>query len=501
MDITKILTSFKIDPKSTLPMYLQIANCLAAKIIDLHIPSGTKLPPERILSQTLGVSRTTAINAYKLLEDRSLVSTKIGSGTYVTAAGSSPSPSIPWEQLFIPQYNSPLSSLLRTMVASPTAENAISLAAGMPDPALYPLDIIESAFKRSNYQLNAADFGHIHTEGYQPLRHSLSKWLVKTGVPSRPDNLLIVSGSQQGLYLIVKTFIEPRDYIVVESPTYLGAIQAFESAGARVLCLPQTNGYDLSMLEDYLVRYRPKLFYTIPTFQNPTGRVASLRERQDLIRLASRHRLVIIEDDPYSQLYYNQQPPPTLKALDTYGGVIYLGTFSKILFPGLRIGWVNAPHSVINRLAQEKQYIDLHSNNIAQTFLNTFLEEDYLPGHLNTVRTEYKKRRDTMANALKRYCGDYVNFELSEGGFYLWCTIAPPASPTELLRQSTAAGVSFVPGEAFYTNGAISREIRLCFATHNESRLAEGIRLLGRILASGCTGTPSASPSTGLPII
>jgi DNA-binding transcriptional MocR family regulator len=450
----------------------------------------------------LGISRTTTINAYRLLEERGLVATRVGSGTYVAGLSHSEqqAAAVPWEQLFTPQYKSPLASLLRTLIATPTADAVISFAAGMADPALYPLGIIAAAAQDGKYPLDNADLGYLPTEGYLPLRHSLAAWLGRQGTAATADNILIVSGAQQGLYLVVKSFVEPRDYVVVESPTYLGAIQILESSGARVLCLPQ-GSLDFAVLEDYLIRYRPKLFYTVPTFQNPTGRVMTLADRQELIRLAARHRLVIVEDDPYGQLYYGQQPPPPLKNLDTYGGVIYLGTFSKTVFPGLRTGWVTAAPQVINRLAQEKQYIDLHSNNICQRIMHICLAEDSLSGHLATVRREYKKRRDAMASAIRRYCNDYLDFDLPTGGFFLWCSVKPPASPAELLRRAAAAGVSFVPGEAFYPNGAATREIRLCYATHGEDRIGEGIRILGRILASGAANAAIPSSAAGRPII
>ncbi|MBP2643875.1 MAG: transcriptional regulator, GntR family with aminotransferase domain containing protein [Firmicutes bacterium] len=504
MDITKILSGINVDPNSSAPMYLQIANSLSAKIKEYTLPDNTKLLPERELARLLGVSRTTIINAYRLLEERGLVATRIGSGTYVSKldVADQPTNDMPWEQLFSPQYKSPLSSLLRSLVAIPTADETISFAAGMPDPALYDLKIIEKTLVSNNHMLETTDFGHIPIEGYPPFRQSLATWQTAQGIYATPDNILIVSGSQQGLYLVVKTFVEPADYVIVESPTYLGAIQVLEAAGARILCLPQSGGnLNFEALEDYLIRYRPKLFYTIPTFQNPTGQVMSLQHRQELIRLAARYRLVIVEDDPYSQLYYGEQPPPSLKSLDNYGGVIYLSTFSKILFPGLRTGWVTAVPQVINRLAQEKQYIDLHSNNLSQIILHACLTQDYLANHLSYIRKEYKKRRDTLAGAIRKYCGTYLDFELPEGGFYLWCNVRPPAAPAELLRHSAAAGVTFVPGEAFYLNNTESQQIRLCFATHDEARLSEGIRRLAKIFNSGIANVTYSSGTFGRPLI
>lgn len=502
MDITKLLCGIRSTDATNAPLYVQIANSLAAKIQDATLPLGTKLPPERELARILEVSRTTAINAYRLLEERGLITTRVGSGTYVAslAAGSDQTSSVPWEQLFIPQYKSPLSSLIRTLIDTPTADQTISFAAGLPDPAYYPVTMMTAGLAGNAQTMDWADFGHISTEGYLPFRRSLLAWLQQIGIETTLDNILIASGSQQGLYLVIKTFVEPNDYVILESPTYLGAIQILEASGAKILYLPQSDRLDLAVFEDYLIRYRPKLFYTIPTFQNPTGKVVSLTERQEVIRLAARYRLAIIEDDPYSQLYYGQQPPPSLKALDTYGGVIYLGTFSKIVMPGLRTGWVVAAPQVINRLAQEKQYIDLHSSNLSQIVLHSFLSENALPAHLTTVRKIYKSRRDAMITALRRYCKSLV-FTPAEGGFYLWCRFSPTISPGELYRRAATAGVTFVPGAAFYRSGTDSHEMRLCFSTHDEASITEGIRIIGRILSSGATDMPVSPSQTGKPII
>lgn len=502
MDITKIVSNLQLTPNSSAPLYLQLANNFASRILDSAIPAGTKLPPERELARLLDISRTTTLNAYRILEERGLITTRRGSGTYVNDLSRNQTTyTMPWEQLFTPQYTSPLSSLLRTLVATPTAHNTISLAAGMPDPALYPLSFLENVSSSKAHPLDPTDMGYISTEGYFPLRRAIATWHTNQGQRTSPDNILIVSGSQQGLYLTIKAFVEPRDFVIVESPTYLGAIQILEAAGARMLCLPKTNELDLTVLEDYLIRYRPKLFYTIPTFQNPTGRVMSLQNRQDLIRLAARHNLVIIEDDPYGQLYYGQQPPPPLKYLDNYGGVIYLGSFSKILAPGLRTGWVTAAPAVINRLAQEKQYIDLHSNNLSQRILHICLETNVLTDHLCMVRTEYKKRRDAMVSAARHYCGNQLQFTTPEGGFYLWCNVTVPVSAPELLHRAAAAGVSYVPGEAFYSNQSTNTEIRLCFSTHSEDRLVAGMRILGRVLTTCTTCPPSCADLARRPII
>jgi DNA-binding transcriptional MocR family regulator len=487
MDISKHLSEAKLDPTASRPLYLQMAELLSDKIQNHLLPAGTKLPPERELAAFFGVSRTTSINAYRYLEQQGLVTTKVGSGTYVAELSTSREDAlsgVPWLQLFTPSPQTTLASILRELLDIDVSSGNISLAAGMPDPAYYPISYFQDLFSGEMKRLNRADLGHIPTEGYGPLRRSVAGLLAGKGIAVAKDNILIASGSQQGLYLISKVLLEPDDYVVVESPTFIGAHQVFHNSGARVLNLPISGTFPFALLEDYLIRHRPKLLYLIPTFHNPTGRVLPENERRELLQLAARHRLVILEDDPYSDLYYGEQPPPpSLKAMDTYGGVIYLSTFSKNLCPGLRTGYVAAHPALINRMALDKQFIDLHSNNLAQWLVHRLLEEGALPAHLAFVRTEYKKRRDTLVKALRRFCGEKLVFDLPEGGFYLWCRIQAPVLSSRLLHEAAKAGLSFVPGEAFYSTPDGDREMRLCFTTHNEDILSEGARRLAEVLA------------------
>lgn len=488
MDISKHFFQNQVDHQSSKPLYLQIQEIIIEKIKNHHLPPGSKLPPERELASYFSVSRTTAINAYRHLEQQGFIQTKVGSGTYVAASAPSTidtPPPMPWHQLFSPQPQSPVSSILKELVSTPASDYNISLAAGMPDPAFYPIDFFSNLFHKNKGSIDPVDFGYISIEGYAPLRQILARMHSnKSAMPVSSDNILILSGSQQGIYLISKVFLQPGDCVIVESPTYIGAIQIFHNAGVRILTLPAHSSLPLALLEDYLIRYRPKLFYTIPTFQNPNGRVIPLKERQELLTLAARHQLIIIEDDPYSELYYNEPPPPSLKALDTHGGVIYLGTFSKTICPGLRTGWMIAPPTVINRIALEKQYVDLHSNNLSQWLLHLFLQEGVLDGHLATIRKEYKKRRNAMANSIQRHCNSNLDFSLPTGGFYLWCKLQTGVTSSLLLHEARKNGVSFVPGEAFYTDQSNLNQLRLCFATHPEAKLEEGIKRLSKTLSS-----------------
>lgn len=478
MDLANFLNEH-LQPSSTQPIYKQLAALLAAAIKNGQLLTGQRLPPERRLADELQLSRTTIVNAYRLLEQEGKVTSLIGSGTYVGENTSAPLPPMPWGQLLQPHLRSPLSSILRSLLAVSATADSISLAAGMPDPSLYPLSLLQ----HFQEPIAPADLGYLPIEGYAPLRHALAGWLQNRGLYVNPDELMILSGSQQGLYLICRSFIAPGDSIVVESPSYLGAIQLFQAAGARLLPLPGTlDTASLPVLEDYLIRYRPKLFYLGSTFQNPTGRIVNLAVRKPLLALAAKHRLVIIEDDPYGHFDYERCAPPPLKSQDAYGGVLYLGSASKMFFPGLRIGWLAAPAEVLNRLAEEKQYADLHSNNLGQWLLSRYLSSGEADRHIESINRIYRARRDALAQALKRYCGQELAFETPDGGFYLWCRLKHGGSAQALLYEATQRGVSFVPGEAFYADRTSSDEFRLCFATCDEQKLELAAQRLGQAL-------------------
>ncbi len=483
MDISKLIIHTKLDTAS--PYYLQIAALIKSKIVDGSLEAGEKLPAERELALLFEVSRTTAINAYRHLEKDGYVSIKNGSGTYVSdrySFESSTNTEIPWPQLLKPYIQSSMASLMSELMVSNVLEDKISLDAGMPDPDYYPVDIFSKLHRDYSAELDPRDFGHIPIHGYEPLRHTITQMLASEGIRCHADEVVILSGSQQGLYLTARVLIEPGDYVIIQAPTYLGAIQVFQSLGARVLSLPQREDFPLEILEDYLARYRPKLLYCIPTFRNPDGTVMNTGERKKLIQLAARYRLAILEDDPYSNYYYEDTPPASLKSLDDYGGVVYLSTFSKILMPGLRLGYMVAHPSLVNRIILEKQYVDLHSNNISQWLLDLFIKDGYLANHLIKMRGIYRNRRNVMVDALNLGLKSKLSFQIPQGGFYVWCKINENLSPKKRLQEALKMGVSFVPGEAFYAAAGEEYEFRLCFSRHNEKIILEGISRLEKAI-------------------
>lgn len=481
MDISKFLSEFNCNSLSKQPMYKQILDYIKNGIITGTIPDQTKLPSERELASLYKVSRTTIINAYRQLEQQGFVQSKLGSGTYaVKLEDNQPEPTkkLWWPHMVKPCLQTPLSSWISELSSNQIDTNKISLDAGMPEPKFFPIAIFQQLMNENISYLNPHDLGHIAAEGYWPLRHSILDYVLAKNIKAEIDNIAVVSGSQQGLFILSQILLEPGDYVIMETPSYVGAIQIFKGAKARILSLPQEDGFSFSALEDYLVRYRPKLLYLSSTFQNPTGRVLSLQERKELLKIAARHRLIIIEDDTYSELYYNESPPQSMKAMDNYDGVVYLSTFSKILFPGLRIGFIVGNETLIKRVAVERQYMDLHGSNIPQWLLHLYLEQNYLADHLKFIRKEYGNRQIIAARALREMLGDKIGFIQPDGGFYLWCKIHEPITSAKLLPEALKNGVSFVPGEAFYPLSDGSKEFRICFSSQNERSLLESIERL-----------------------
>jgi 2-aminoadipate transaminase len=353
----------ELDRESDLPLYLQISNQIRERIHTGDLPVGSKLPPERRLAAMLGVNRTTIVTAYRELAADGLVEGHVGRGTVVAdpdpdSGQSQHNQQIPWNQLFTSTTEVMNDPLLRDTTMISSRPDVISLATGIPSPELYPIELIRGLLDEALHTAGQALLQHCPTEGYGPLRRALGQWMAGDNRPVDPENVLVVAGSQQGLYLLARTLLDPDDLVVIESPSYLGALQVFRAAGARLLPIPvDSAGMRVGLLEDLLARRRPKLIYTLPSFQNPSGGTMSLDRRRRLLDLAERYRIPIIEDDPYSVLRYEGPPLPSLLEMDQRGVVIHLSTLSKILFPGFRIGWVAGPQQVQQDGAPESEIV------------------------------------------------------------------------------------------------------------------------------------------------
>jgi DNA-binding transcriptional MocR family regulator len=301
------------------------------------------------------------------------------------------------------------------------------------------------------------------------------------GVPV--ETVLVISGAQQGLDLLARCLIDPGDSVIVDRPGYLGAIQSFHAAGAKLIGWDIAKA-DVDELEDLLVRYRPKLIYTNPTFENPTGITMPVRTRRELLRLAERYRVPIVEDATYRELYFRDPPPPSLRDLDAPDIVIYLNSFSKVLAPGLRLGWLSAAPSIVDQMAIIKQRLDPHTQNLVQFAMATLIRDGSFEAHLGTLRTEHARRCTAMLASIQRHFPPgALQFARPQGGLYLWCRVAAHISTRSLLDRALAGGVAFVPGHAFYPDPAGDSELRICFSSVLPSAMDDAIRRLAKALA------------------
>ncbi len=323
-----------------------------------------------------------------------------------------------------------------------------------------------------------AALGLAPTEGQPALRRAIA---VRAGV--RPEQVLVVAGAQQGLDLVTRCLIDPGDAVVLDRPGYLGAIQTFRAAGAHLIGWDVAR-CDLDELEDLLLRYRPKLFYTTTTFQNPTGRTWPLRLRRELLEFVTRYRLPVVEDEPYRDLSFGAPPPPSLFTLDGGRCVIHIGTFSKTLAGGLRLGWLVANEAIVDQLALVKLRGDVCTASLTQLVIAEFLTSGRFDSHVATLRAEHARRHEAMLAALRRLPPGALTWAPVAGGLNLWCRLTPDLDPRDLCDAATAAGVAFVPGEHFYPDSADTGELRLCFSGVPAARIDEGIRRLGDLIRS-----------------
>ncbi len=478
----------RLDRASAVPLYRQVEAAIRARIGSRDLPVGTRLPPERKLATALGVDRTTVVAAYRELAADGLVSAHVGRGTTVAEPPPGPRRGEPeprggvvWDHLLTLRDEE--DPILARVSALTGREGVISFAGGAPARETYPIE----TFRRLVGEALGGDeagpglLGYSPPEGLPVLRDVLADRMGRRGVPVARRNLIVCAGSQQGLYLLARALVEPGDVVAVEAPTYLGALQVFRAVGARLVAIPaDRDGLDVGRLEDLLARRTVKLIYVLPTFQNPTGATMSLARRERLLAVARKHGVAIIEDDPYGDLRYGGEGMPSLLALDHGRGspVIYLSTFSKVLFPGFRLGWVAAPGAVVERLAWVKALVDLDTNPLAQWAVAEFIRRGDLDAHVASLGGHYRARRDALLGHLREIAGDRVSVRAPEGGFYLWVRLRGGVNARAVLAEAESLDVAFVPGEVFFAAGGGRESLRLAFSAVPPDGMAEGVRRL-----------------------
>ena len=469
-----------VDRESPTPIYLQIQNRIREMILAGELPPGFRLPPERRLADTLAVNRSTVLAAYRELKAEGLVDAHVGRGTVVLAQRygappAAPSGELPWRQLFRPDAVTQ-DPLVRDLLDLSDRPGLISFAAGLPAPELVPMEVLRRLLAETLERVGPDVMLHSPTEGLTPLREAIAHLMRSRGIDVAAGDVLVLSGSQQGIDLVARVLLEPGDVVVVEQPSFFGALQVFRAAQARLVGVPiDDDGMRPDALEAVLQRYRPKLIYTLPSFQNPSSALLSPARRQRLLELSYQYQVPILEDDPYSELAYEGPPPLPLRALDRGGQVMYLSTFSKLLFPGLRLGWIVAPPVMLRQLILAKQVVDLHSNTPGQWLLARFLQDGHYPVHVARVRKAYGARRDVVDRGLRAAAVPGLAWRRPAGGFYFWCRLPEGTATGRLLARAAEAGVSFLPGRACYVDDPGAGFVRLNFTYPPSDRIAEGV--------------------------
>jgi 2-aminoadipate transaminase len=368
----------------------------------------------------------------------------------------------------------------------------ISFAGGFPDPALFDADGIRIAADAALTQNPGAVLQYGATEGWQPLREQLSVFMKGKGATVAPDGLIVTTGSQQALDLIGKTMISPGDKVIVEAPTFLATIQCFRLYGADIISAPiDANGVRADELEKLILEHKPKLVYLIPTFGNPSGAMLSLERRKRILEIAAQTKTLIVEDDPYGELYFAKTaadaPPPSMLALsDNIPGsrewLAHCGSLSKVLSPGLRVGWMIAPPALLANATMCKQFSDAHTSNLTQATAAHYLTMNRMESALNVVRKTYAERAQVMAACLRKELGNAIEFNQPEGGMFFWTKLTEGRNASDFARRAIDKLVAFVPGAPFFANNPDLSTLRLSFATADVAKIEEGVARLGKAL-------------------
>ena len=395
---------------------------------------------------------------------------------------------------FADRLNNVETSAIRELFKLLGKPGIISFAGGFPDSTLFDVEGIRQATLAALEQDPGAALQYGATEGYGPLKEQLAAFMQAKGNHGvAADQLIVTTGSQQALDLIGKTMISPGDKVIVEGPTFLATIQCFRLYGADLVTAPvDGEGVDVDVLERLIVEHKPKLVYLIPTFGNPSGATLTLERRKRVLELAARHQVLVVEDDPYGDLYFGEPPPPSLLALSagvpgSRDWLVHCGSLSKVLSPGLRVGWMIAPPELLARATMCKQFSDAHTSTFAQATAAQYLQAGRMPATLAKVRAVYAERAQVMTDSLTRELGDSVSFVAPQGGLFVWARLTGAGGKlndgNQLAKKAIEQGVAFVPGAPFFATQPDTATFRLSFATVGTDRIVDGVTRLRQALA------------------
>lgn len=474
--------SWKPDREDKMPIYRQIANYIENGIADGTFPPDKRLPSERALAKAFEVNRSTVVSAYDELEANGLIERQKGKGTTISKDiwGMTKKRMPSWNRYieagsFLP--NLPVTQRIRKETEEP---HLINLASGELSEDLFPIRYFQNMLKTEEFQER---LGYDHPQGSAAFRETITKHVQQyKNIETNAESILITSGAQQALHLVVQCLLKPGDTVVIEDPSYNYNLPVFKSAGIKTLLLSvDKDGVNPDEIIALYKKHKIKMIFLNPFFQNPTGTLLHLNRRKRLLELSSELRIPIVEDDPYSLTSFTGKDIATLKSMDKGGNVLYISSLSKIVASGLRIGWIIGPRTVIERLADAKQQVDFGHGTFSQWVANAFLDSDHFQTHIASLREQLQKRRDQLLKSLHDHLKEEVSFYVPEGGIHLWCKVKREVKEMQLLEESIKRGIVYVPGS---TLGSKKGYVRFTFARENEHVIDEGIKRFASALKS-----------------
>lgn len=472
----------RLDRRADEPLYRQVIAQVRDQIVSGTLRAGDRLPSERALSDALGVNRATVVTAYEELAAAGLVTRHVGRGTTVLAPPRDAEDSFAWA------WSETLSGAeerpgLHTILDGIAHTDRISLEAAEPAASIFPVEAVRSIVDGLLTREGGRLFRYHEAEGLPVLRERILERYRARDVQTAGRGVLVTSGTMQAIELLIRALVSHGDTVVVESPTYPGALDAFRAAGARLAPVPvDRDGIRTDVLESVLARTSARLVFTVPAHQNPTGAVLSEARRADLLRITRRYRVPLLEDAIYADLGFDGVPLRPLIAESGAEHVIHVSSLSKSLAGGIRVGWMIAPQPVIDRVARLKQHTDVNTSAFLQHIADEAFATGLVDRHLETAREFYRANRDVLATAIREACGPAVRFDLPRGGMALWCRLALPGTAREFAAVAQRHGVSLVPGDAFAVGREQDSGFRLTFSRHDPETLKAAAARLGEAL-------------------
>lgn len=471
-----------IDRDGEEPIYRQLIRHIRIQIDSGSLPAGTRLPASRDLAEQLNISRISVVNAYAELRAEGYLSAHAGRGTFVSKeTGGNTLSHV--EKTTYPghQPTGAPDRSLREMMRLARQPGVISFGPGAPPIEFFPTQYLRDAINTVLDRDGAKALAYEDTEGYAPLRSAVRDYVSALGVQCSASDVLITGGTQQALDMVIQALLSEGETLVTEDPTYIGMIDIAQTRRVQLHGIPMDDeGIRLDMLENYIIDHTPRLIYVTPSFQNPTGTVMPLHRRRQLLNLAADYNVPILEDGVYHEFRFDGEAPPPLRALDEKGIVIHASGFTKMLLPGIRIGYIIAPVAHYTRLVRVKQAADISTPGLNQRTIHLMLERGIMAQQLERNNREFKRRRDAAVSAARKYFPAGTKWQVPQGGLYLWVTL-PRNGPTaaELYITAIQKGVGYAIGSVYYTRNPDNYKIRLNYGAHNVREIEEGFKRLG----------------------